>query len=142
MLCMPLVFAACPLTGPKVRVVIDASPNSGPTPLTTTLKASVTDHTGSHLKFRDVTPWPAPEPPEPLTVKSYNWVFGDGETGKGAIITHTFIDPGAYDVKLSVFLSDGSMVKSSTTIIVETSNQPPVANAGLDANGKIGRAHV
>lgn len=35
-------------------------------------------------------------------VVSYDWDFGDGETGRGAIVTHTYEETGLYDVTLTV----------------------------------------
>ncbi|HKL09021.1 MAG TPA: PKD domain-containing protein [Bacteroidales bacterium] len=34
-------------------------------------------------------------------VYEYTWDFGDGETGQGAEITHTYTEPGVYNVKLT-----------------------------------------
>src|SRR5437016_8628233 len=33
---------------------------------------------------------------------SYNWYFGDGSTGSGAVIDHTYSSAGQYNVSLTV----------------------------------------
>ena len=35
-------------------------------------------------------------------IMSYDWDFGDGTTDMGETVSHTFIDPGVYTVKLTV----------------------------------------
>lgn len=41
------------------------------------------------------------------TIVSYRWDFGDGNTGRGSIITHTFDTPGIYRVTLTVTDNEG-----------------------------------
>lgn len=60
----------------------------------------------------------------------FSWNMGDGSTKKGSLITHSYSQPGAYNVTL--ILDDGQNVSNS---VVETSktirvNHPPVVNAG------------
>jgi len=94
-------------------------------------------------KFRgdpgdDGLPDPQPpeqvEEPEPVTVISWLWNFGDGSTGSGQYTNHTYTEEGCYDVTLTVVLSNG-MSGSKTRksfICVEAGNRPPVADAGPD----------
>ncbi len=56
-------------------------------------------------------------------IDSYNWDFGDGELGNGQIVTHTFENPGEYEVALTVVGPGGQSTRS--TIITVT--QPPDA---------------
>ncbi|SMO64990.1 PKD domain-containing protein [Halorubrum cibi] len=35
-------------------------------------------------------------------IVSYEWEFGDGETGSGETVTHAYADPGGYNVRLTV----------------------------------------
>ena len=43
------------------------------------------------------------------TISSYNWDFGDGETGTGKTIIHRYQNPGDYIVSLSVTDDDGAV---------------------------------
>ena len=65
------------------------------------------------------------------TIVSYNWDFGDGQTGSGKLIDHTFAGAGTYAVTLSVVDDANVSAKTSTTITVSapapSPNAPPVA---------------
>ena len=43
------------------------------------------------------------------TISSYNWDFGDGETGTGKNVIHRYQNPGDYIVALSVTDNDGAV---------------------------------
>jgi PKD repeat protein len=49
---------------------------------------------------------------------SYDWDFGDGETGSGIYLTHTYQGPGRYDVTLEVTDDDGKKFSKSIQIII------------------------
>lgn len=54
-------------------------------------------------------------------IASYSWTFGDGETGSGAVIDHTYTQPGSYPVVLQVRDNQGAVGTSKTiTIHAET----------------------
>ncbi len=61
-----------------------------------------------------------------LDVLTYSWSFGDGATGPGQNLTHTFLDDGRYNVALTCMDGDGGIVSSSTVVIV--SNVAPTAS--------------
>jgi PKD repeat protein len=64
------------------------------------------------------------------TITGYNWDFGDGETGTGANVGHTYGAGGTYDVTLTV-TDDGGLSGSDTrpvTVTAPGGNQPPVAS--------------
>jgi DNA/RNA endonuclease G (NUC1) len=61
------------------------------------------------------------------TVASYAWDFGDGSTGSGVSVTHTFAQDGAFTVRLTVTDNDG--LTGSTTVTVNVTNVTPVVGA-------------
>jgi hypothetical protein len=55
------------------------------------------------------------------TLSSVKWTFGDGSTGTGAVVTHTYSTAGTYEVKADVTVKKGgsdctSSPKRSITI--------------------------
>lgn len=60
------------------------------------------------------------------TIDSYTWSFGDGTTGNGEIVTHSYADNGTYAVELTVVDNDGLTDVESEGITVL--NRPPVAS--------------
>jgi len=61
------------------------------------------------------------------TIANYEWDFGDGSFATGALVTHNFILPGTYNVKLTVTDSKGGQ-GSVTQSLVINQNQLPVAS--------------
>lgn len=55
-----------------------------------------------------------------MSIISYDWNFGDGETGTGMIINHTYTQPGAYNVTLTVQDEAADSDTTSITLDVET----------------------
>ena len=49
-------------------------------------------------------------------IVSYAWNFGDGATASGALVTHVYSQPGAYQVSLTVTNSQG--LTATTTQVV------------------------
>ena len=68
-------------------------------------------------------------------ITSYQWDFGDGQTGTGAVITHTYAASGTYTLVLTV--SDGVMQATDTATATiraaDGGNQPPQAVIALKA---------
>lgn len=49
---------------------------------------------------------------------SWRWDFGDGSTGRGEVIAHTWDQPGTYTASLTVFDDQGDLDRASITIRV------------------------
>ena len=60
--------------------------------------------------------------PSGQTIQSYQWNFGDGQTGTGANPTHTYTNPGTYQVTLNV--GCGGHCTSQITKSVQVFGQP------------------
>ncbi|HEV7516768.1 MAG TPA: PKD domain-containing protein, partial [Thermoanaerobaculia bacterium] len=53
----------------------------------------------------------------PTSTTSYDWNFGDGTTGSGQTVTHTWTTPGTYAVQLAVSNARGTSSKVETFVI-------------------------
>ena len=90
------------------RAAFTMTPASGTPPLQVTFDASASRGLGSSLV-------------------GYAWVFGDGTTGSGLTITHTYNSPGAYSILLTVTDADG-FTNTATHSITVSPHQPPRAS--------------
>ncbi len=59
-------------------------------------------------------------------IVSYDWDFGDGATGSGLVVTHTYEEKGQYSVTLVVTDSEGQT--GAKTLVVEALNRTPTAS--------------
>ncbi|MBN1940281.1 MAG: PKD domain-containing protein, partial [Candidatus Aminicenantes bacterium] len=92
------------------------SPETGYAPLTVTFDASASlDADG--------------------TIVDYQWVFGDGETASGMIVSHTFLTPGLLTNVLTVIDNDGKTGTKSRTL--EIINNPPTADFSITPPGGV-----
>jgi PKD repeat protein len=68
-------------------------------------------------------------------IVSFNWEFGDGNSGSGEIVTHTYLEPGEYTISLTITDNDGAKANDTTTIKIfstsfdESSQEKTVSNA-------------
>ena len=63
-------------------------------------------------------------------VANYDWDFGDGDSGSGQNVDHTYSEAGTYQVTLTVTAEDGTCPGEITQTV--TVNVQPVADAGPD----------
>ncbi|NJM04946.1 PKD domain-containing protein [Candidatus Gracilibacteria bacterium] len=66
---------------------------------------------------------------------SYSWSFGDGATGEGANVSHTYAAEGTYTATVTVRNSEGT---HSAALTVLVTNRAPLADAGVDRNVQAG----
>jgi PKD repeat protein len=64
------------------------------------------------------------------TIAAYGWAFGDGTTGSGMTVTHSYATAGSYTATLTV--TDNRGLTARDTAAVSITNRAPVANAGAD----------
>ena len=62
------------------------------------------------------------------TIASYAWSFGDGTTGTGTNVTHTYAKNGTYRINLTVTDSFGLSDKTSVKVTVSSTPVPPPPN--------------
>ena len=65
------------------------------------------------------------------SIVSWDWDFGDYETGIGEVVSHEYSSAGSYDVILTV-TDGGGKSDSDTVTVTVTANAAPVADAGAD----------
>lgn len=53
------------------------------------------------------------------TIVSYNWDFGDGKSGSGETVTHTYMESGEYTIILIVTDDNGASTNDSTIITIK-----------------------
>jgi PKD repeat protein len=61
------------------------------------------------------------------TIASYKWDFGDGATGSGGAVTHTYPSTGAYAVRLTVTDDKGATGTANRILTVSSTNTSPTA---------------
>lgn len=106
---LALILTGCCLFNQPPMALIQASPTEGPAPLTVEFDASRSaDPNGEIIK--------------------YKWDFGDGISGSGITLTHTYNREGSFNVTL--IACDKCGAKNSATVVIEvtSANIAPVAN--------------
>jgi hypothetical protein len=74
------------------------------------------------------------------TIASYAWDFGDGSTGSGVSVSHTFAQDGAFTVRVTVTDNDG--LTDTATFNVNVTNVSPVVGAVPDATLNVGATYT
>ncbi|MCE0537715.1 PKD domain-containing protein [Kineosporia rhizophila] len=69
-------------------------------------------------------------------IATYAWEFGDGTTGTGAVVDHTYAKAGSYTAKLTVTDSDGAKDVSSAAVTVNATQPPKMRDSlTMDRSG-------
>ena len=69
------------------------------------------------------------------TIASYLWDFGDGTTGAGKSVSHSYAVAGSYTVTLTVSDEAGATARQSISVHLTTSNIAPTAAFNYSATG-------
>lgn len=98
------------VVAPAFSAVITASAVAGPAPLTETFSAQISGGTGTYVNL--------------------SWSFGDGDSGEGNPVQYTYVDPGTYHVRFTVYDSANASTNASAWVNVtadanSTSTGPP-----------------
>ncbi|MFB6106947.1 MAG: PKD domain-containing protein [Halobacteriaceae archaeon] len=109
------------------RTVTVLGPNEKPEPAIRLSAASV--RTGSRVTF-DAAGSTDPDG----TVRKYGWYIGDGSIAAGQQVTHTFADPGTYEVRLTV-LDDRGATETVSKEIEVTGQSVTTTAAGSSGGG-------
>ena len=89
--------------------VFTATPTAGSVPLTVVFDAAASSDSDG-------------------TISSYRWTFGDGGTGTGVSVQHTYQTAGTYTAQLTVTDDDGAVDTETVQVVVSsTPNITPVA---------------
>jgi len=84
-----------------------------------------------HISYYDFTNSGLKYAKKYASIVSYDWDFGDGSPYEtGARPTHVYVNPGVYNVTLTVTDVQGLKDTDNCIVTVLPGNQPPVADAG------------
>lgn len=104
---------------PTVWMTASPLPARGPSPLTINFAAYAADPDGF--------------------IASYSWDFGDGQTSSQVSVSHTYLVPGDYTVRITVADGAGATASYAAIVTVLTgTNQPP--HVSLTASPTMGHA--
>jgi hypothetical protein len=67
------------------------------------------------------------------SIASYAWTFGDGTTGEGVVVMHSYLEAGTYEAVLTVKDNEGGKSHASKTFLVDI--RPVVVLDVVSASG-------
>ncbi len=103
-------------TKPLTVSIVPPTESEGFAPLTVLLRAST---------------------PTGIEIDQYQWDFGDGTSAFGAPVEHTYVEPGAYAVTLTVTTEDGRSASASLAISVWGSGNSQTGKETPEATGAL-----
>lgn len=76
-------------------------------------------------------------------IRAYLWQLGEGQRGRGEVVTHSYSARGEYTVTLRVVDGCGAWAEDTLVVTVTepdpcAGNEPPVADAGPDREAEVG----
>lgn len=71
------------------------------------------------------------------SIEAYDWDFGDGTTGDGEAVEHTFTTSGSYEVKLTVLDDEGAADSKSSAVNVSSQPSTLSHRDGASVNGNV-----
>ncbi len=74
------------------------------------------------------------------TITGYAWDFGDGNTGSGAKVSHTYATAGTFNVSLTVTNSNNLTAKATHSIQIAQPPKPPTAAISGPSTGKVNKS--
>jgi len=72
------------------------------------------------------------------SIVDYSWTFGDGNTGSGAMPSHTYTGPGVYTITLTVWDNQNLTDADTTSATIVAVPAAPFADAGGPYSGQVG----
>jgi len=109
------------------QVTIQAAPAANQPPQPAIQADATTVEAGGTVNF-DASGSSAGSP-----VTSYDWDFGDGNTGSGQLASNTFTQPGTYNVTLTITDQNGQSATSTQSVTVNPKAQPDPLTASISA---------
>jgi len=65
-------------------------------------------------------------------IVSYDWEFGDGETGSGEEVSHTYTEPGTYTATVTVTDNDGAT--NQTSVQINVTSEPDLSVSSVESS--------